>query len=66
MFKYRDFPGPHILAIRLNTEIYSVNLRIQSEHRKIQTKKIMYSDMFHPVAGYKNMFKISSSATDNA
>ena len=30
--------GPYCPALRLNTEIYSVNLRIQSEYRKIRTR----------------------------
>ena len=31
--------GPYFPVFRLNTEIYSVNLRIQSEYRKIRTRK---------------------------
>ena len=37
--KYRVFSGPYFPAFGLNTEIYSVNLRIQSEYRKIRTRK---------------------------
>ena len=37
--KYRVFSGPYFPVFRLNTEIYSVNLRIQSECRKIRTRK---------------------------
>ena len=37
--KYGVFLGPYFPAIGLNTERYSVSLRIQSECRKIQTRK---------------------------
>ena len=37
--KYRVFSGPYFPVLGLNTEIYAVNLRIQSEHWKIQTRK---------------------------
>ena len=39
MCKYGVISGPYFLVFRLNMEIYSVNLRIQSECRKIQTRK---------------------------
>ena len=35
----RCFSGPYFLVFGLNIEIYSVNLRIQSEYRKIRTRK---------------------------
>ena len=31
--------GPYFPVFELNTEIYSVNLRIQSEYRKIRIRK---------------------------
>ena len=37
--KYGVFSGPYFPVFVLNTEIYSVNLRIQSEYRKIRTRK---------------------------
>ena len=37
--KYGVFSGPYFLVFELNTEIYEVNLRIQSEYRKIKTRK---------------------------
>ena len=37
--KYRVFSGPYFPVLGLNTEIYSVNLHIQSEYWKIQTRK---------------------------
>ena len=36
--KYGVTFGPYFPAFGLNTEIYSVNLRIQSEYRKIRTR----------------------------
>ena len=35
----RSFPGPYFPTFKLNTEIYEVDLRIQSEHGKVRTKK---------------------------
>ena len=37
--KYGNFSGPSFPVFGLNTEIYGVNLRIQSEYRKMQTRK---------------------------
>ena len=34
-----SFSGLYFLVFRLNKEIYGVNLRIQSEYRKIRTRK---------------------------
>ena len=39
MSKYGVFSGPHFLVFGLNTDIYSANLRIQSEYRKTGTRK---------------------------
>ena len=36
--KYGVISGPYYPVFRLNTEIYSLNLRIQSEYRKIRTR----------------------------
>ena len=36
--KYRVISGPYFPVFGLNTEIYGVNLHIQSEYRKIQTR----------------------------
>ena len=33
------FSGPYFLVFGVNTEIYGVNLRIQSEYRKIRTRE---------------------------
>ena len=37
--KYGVFSGPYFPVFGLNTEIYSVNLLDQSEHRKVRTRK---------------------------
>ena len=37
--KYGGFFGPYFPAFALNTEIYGVNLRLQSKYRKIWTRK---------------------------
>ena len=39
MSKYGIFSGPYFPAFGLNTERYSVSLRIQSEYGKIRTRK---------------------------
>ena len=36
--KYGVFSGPYLPVFALNTEIYRVNLRIQSEYKKIRTR----------------------------
>ena len=47
--KYGVFSGPYFPVFGRNTEIYRVNLRIQSEYRKIRTRKTPYLDTFHAV-----------------
>ena len=49
MSKYGVFSGPYFPVSRLNTEIYEVNLRIESEYGKIQTGKTPYLDTFNSV-----------------
>ena len=39
LFENGFFSGPYFPAFKLNMEIYFVNLRIQSESRKMQTRK---------------------------
>ena len=48
--KYGVFSGPFFPVFGLNTEIYGVNLRIQSECRKIRTRKTPYLDTFQAVS----------------
>ena len=38
MSKYDVIFGPYFPVLGLNTEIYSINLQIQSKHSKIQTR----------------------------
>ena len=38
MSKYGAISGPYFPVFGLNTEIYTVNFRIQSEYRKIRTR----------------------------
>ena len=44
-----SFTDPHFPAFGLNMEIYSVNLRIQSECRKMRTRKTPNKDTIHAV-----------------
>ena len=45
----RSFSGLHFPIFGLNTGVYSVNFRIQSEYRKIWTRKTPCLDTFHAV-----------------
>ena len=45
----RSFSGPYFPAFGLNTERYSVSLRIQSECGEIQTRRTLNTDTFHAV-----------------
>ena len=49
VFKYGVFSVPYFLVFGLITEIYSLNLRIQSEYKKIRTRNYSVLDTFHPV-----------------
>ena len=44
--RIRSFPGLPFPAIKMNAEIYSVNIRIQSICRKIQTEKLRIRTLF--------------------
>ena len=44
--KYGVFSSPYFPIFGLNTEIYGVNHRIQSEYRKIRTRKNYLSGYF--------------------
>ena len=51
-----SFSGLHFPEFGLNTEVYFVNLRIQSECGKIRTIKTLNMDTFHAVCvTYKSM-----------
>ena len=45
----RSYSGPHFPAIGLNTEIYGVSLRIQSECGKIRTRITPNPNTFYTV-----------------
>ena len=47
--RIRSFSGPYFPAFGLNTERYSVSLRIKSKCGKIQTRKSLNTDSFHAV-----------------
>ena len=47
--RIRSFSGLHFPAFGLNTEIYSVNLRIQSKCRKVWIRKTPNTDTFWAV-----------------
>ena len=48
--KYGVFSGPYFPLFGLNTEIYSVNLRIQSKSGKHGPESSPYLDTFHAVS----------------
>ena len=50
----RSFSGPYLLAFGLNTEIYGVNFRVQSEYGKIQTRESPVFGQFSPSDVFKN------------
>ena len=43
------YSGPYFLAFGMNTEIYEISLRIQSECGKIPTRITPNTDTFHAV-----------------
>ena len=47
--RVRSFSCSHFSAFGLNTEIYSVNLRIQPKPGKIRTRKTRSTDTFYAV-----------------
>ena len=49
--EYGVLSGPYFPVFGMNTEIYAVNHRIQSEFGKIRTRKNL--DTFHAVSQYK-------------
>ena len=51
MFLFRFFSGPYSPVFGLNSVSYSVSLLIQSECRKIRTRKTPNKDTFHAVKG---------------
>ena len=56
----RSFSVPYFLAFGLNTEIYSVNLCIQSECGKIWTRKTPHMNIFYTVLISENLMILTS------
>ena len=56
--KYGVSSGPYFSVFGLNTDIYSINVRIQSKYRKIRTRK-------HSVIGLNTPFRIMGSRVQN-
>ena len=48
--RIRSFSGSYFPAFELNTERYSLSLRIQLKYEKIRTKKTPNTDTFHAVS----------------
>ena len=62
MPNYRVFSAPYFPVFELNTEIYSVNLRIQSEYRKIRTRKNSVFGHFHVMSSLFKIFGIKHAS----
>ena len=58
---FRVIPLPHFLAYGLNTEIYGVSLRIQSECGKMRTRITPNTDTFYAVFPilFRNFLKLN-------
>ena len=54
--RIRNFSAPYFAAFGLNTERYSLSLRIQSECGKILTRKNLNTDVFY-ASGSQNPVK---------
>ena len=65
MSKYGVFSVPHFPVLGLNTEIYWINACVQSEYRKIRTRKTPYLDTFHAVRKETVMCTISFQNSAN-
>ena len=53
----RNFSGPYFPAFGLNTERYSVSLRIQSKYGETLAKKISNTDTFHAVTFFSQFIE---------
>ena len=53
----RSFSGPYFPAFGLNTDIYGVNLRVQSKCGKMQTRKTSNTDTFRAVKDSRATYK---------
>ena len=61
MSKYGVFSGPYFPAYRLSTEIFFVNLRIQSECEKYGPEKTPHLDTFHALKEREKAIKQSKN-----
>ena len=59
----RSFFRPYFPVFGLNTEIYGVSLRIQSECGKIRTRKTPTTNTFHAVKSFSDFYLIIVSAS---
>ena len=58
--RIRSYSGPYFAAFGLNTERYSVSLRIQSEYGEIRTKITPNTDTFYAVYVLRKIFPMIS------
>ena len=56
--RIRNFSGPHFPAFGLNTERYSLSLRVHSECRKIRTRKTTNTEVFYAVVRFSKLYEI--------
>ena len=54
--KYGVFHGPYFAVFGLNTEIYGVTIRIQSEYGKMWTRETLHLDTCHTVYSFSLVF----------
>ena len=64
--KYGVISGLYLLVFRLSTEIYLVNLCIQSEYRKIQTKNNSVVQCFFSLVDWRSPCKITTNEGFNS
>ena len=61
--RIRSYSGPYFLTFGLNTEKYSVSLRIQSECAKMRKRITPNTDTFHAVTLTQIFLKSKEKAT---
>ena len=59
--KYGVIYGSYFPVVKLNTDMYRVNLRIQSEYRKTRTRNNLMWTLFTQCKYYAKLFQIRSS-----
>ena len=58
MSRFGGFSGPYFPVFGVNTEIYRVTTRINSEYSKIRTRKTPKLDFFRLVINFSNLLFI--------